>query len=398
MNDFRHRIVDFQYIRAGDILPNPNNWRTHSESQKRVYRAMVDDIGYVGAQLVYKTENGDLMLVDGHMRADIHPDELLPTLITDLTEDEADNILATFDPISALAEANKAKVAALHKKLAALKSNVKGAREKLLKSIREKHGVVMDDEETIPDPGSQIDRADELQEKWQVQRGDVWEIPSVSGEGVHRVMCGDSIDMADVEMLMGGVKADLMLTDPPYGIKMDKGFGGFGGFGKPIARRQYNDEWDVDRPTKEVFEFMISIAEITIIFGGNFFTDLLPVGRHWLVWDKNNTMPTFGDCELAWTNINRKSVKKYEFTYNGLIGKEKERFHPTQKPAGLFVLILNDYTEPGDLIVDPYLGSGTTIVACEQTGRVGYGMELHPPYVSVTLERLEAMGLSPRNV
>jgi len=101
---------------------------------------------------------------------------------------------------------------------------------------------------------------------------------------------------------------DCIITDPPYGIKRDKGFGGFGGFGQPIARTQYEGDWDSQRPTQEAFSEMLRIANSVLIFGGNFFADLLPVGNHWVVWDKLNTMPTFGDCELVWTNVKRNSV------------------------------------------------------------------------------------------
>ena len=102
---------------------------------------------------------------------------------------------------------------------------------------------------------------------------------------------------------------DLVLTDPPYGINRDGGFGGFGGFGKPIARRQYTEKWDNERPSKKCFVILINKAKLSLIFGGNFFADLLPMSTHWIVWDKLNTMPTFGDCELIWTNSDRKSVK-----------------------------------------------------------------------------------------
>jgi len=109
----------------------------------------------------------------------------------------------------------------------------------------------------------------------------------------------------------GSVSA--IITDPPYGIKRDKGFGGSqpfgGGDGKSIDRVEYHGNWDDVRPSKEVFEEMQRIAKTVIIFGGNFFADLLPVGNHWVVWDKLNTMPTFGDCELVWTNVKRNSVK-----------------------------------------------------------------------------------------
>ena len=116
--------------------------------------------------------------------------------------------------------------------------------------------------------------------------------------------------------------AKLILTDPPYGINMDKGFDGFGGFGPPIARKQYKDVWDSKRPGKNVFDLMLETSELVMVFGGNYFADLLPLSTHWIVWDKKNTMPTFWDAELIWTNSKRKSVKIIECEYNGLLGKE----------------------------------------------------------------------------
>lgn len=191
------------------------------------------------------------------------------------------------------------------------------------------------------------------------------EVPQVSDEpavsklgevyqlGRHRLMCGDSTKIEDVERLMKGQKADMVFTDPPYGVDRGGGFGGFGGFGKPIARRNYdNDEWDKERIPKGVFDNLFVLSEKLIIFGGNFYTDYLPVSGHWIVWDKKQTMPTFGDCELAWTNSNRKSIKKYEVEYNGLIGKEPERYHPTQKPLKLCVDIIKDYSEDNQSILE----------------------------------------------
>jgi DNA modification methylase len=180
---------------------------------------------------------------------------------------------------------------------------------------------------------------------------------------------------------------DLVLTDPPYGIKRDKGFGGFG---TPIARRRYeDDDWDSEKPPKETFDELIRVSKNAIIFGGNFFTELLPQSNHWLVWDKQNTMPTFGDCELAWTNFPRNSVKKYELQYNGLLGKEKERFHPTQKPVKLMEWCLKNYSKEGDIVLDPFLGSGTTVVACKRLNRNFIGIEKEQKYVEIALKRLE---------
>ena len=183
---------------------------------------------------------------------------------------------------------------------------------------------------------------------------------------------------------------ELCLTDPPYGIKRDKGFDGFGGFGgkgKPIARKRFpDDDWDSERPTKEMFDLILSKSTSALIFGGNFFADLLPQGKHWIVWDKKNTMPTFGDAELIWTNINRNSVKIITCEYNGLIGKESRRVHPTQKPVKLLMEILSKY--PGDTILDPFMESGTTLFAAKQLNRKCIGIEISEKYCSLAAKRL----------
>ena len=202
---------------------------------------------------------------------------------------------------------------------------------------------------------------------------------------INKIICGDCLElMRDIP----DKSIDLCLTDPPYGIKRDKGFGGFGGFGKPIARRQYNDCWDNKRPDKIYFDEILRISKNVLIFGGNYFADILPQGKHWIVWDKLNTMPTFSDCELIWTNIKRNSVKKITYQYNGLLGKEKERYHPTQKPLKLIEELIKKYTKENDLILDPFLGSGTTAVAAKNLGRRLIGIEISEKYCEVARRRL----------
>lgn len=206
-------------------------------------------------------------------------------------------------------------------------------------------------------------------------------------QGGITIYCGDCLEV--MQILESGF--DAAITDPPYGIKMDKGFEGFegfGGFGTPIARRQYNDTWDDDRPGKDYFDTMLTLSSNVFIFGGQFFADFLPVNGHWLVWDKLNTMPSFGDCELVWTNVKRNSVKKITVEYNGLLGKEKTRYHPTQKPVSLLAQIILGYTQPGDSILDPFMGSGTTLVAAQNEGRRAVGIELSEEYCNIAVERL----------
>jgi len=164
-------------------------------------------------------------------------------------------------------------------------------------------------------------------------------------DGRIQLYCGDCLTI-----LPHIGKVDAVITDPPYGIKMDEGFEGFegfGGFGKPISRKRYVGGWDNDRPSAETFQAIIGMNIPTFIFGGNFFSDLLPRSTHWLVWDKRQTMPTFGDCELVWTNSIRKSVKIISKEWNGLLGKEESRQHPTQKPVKIVAWIIDGYVARG---------------------------------------------------
>jgi DNA modification methylase len=186
---------------------------------------------------------------------------------------------------------------------------------------------------------------------------------------------------------------DLVLTDPPYGVKRDKGFSGYGFFkgkGKPIMRRRYDDDWDSQRPKKEYFDEIIRVGRLCLIFGGNYYADILPQSRHWIVWDKLNTMPSYGDCELIWTNHpSRKSVKKITYKYNGLFGREKWRAHPTQKPVAFIGQLINKYSEPSQVILDPFLGSGTTLIACKELKRKGIGIEINKKYCDMAIQRLK---------
>ena len=189
--------------------------------------------------------------------------------------------------------------------------------------------------------------------------------------------------------------ADLVLTDPPYGVKRDKGFegfGGFGGFGKPIARNRFkDDDWDSEIPEKEVFTEMVRISKNQMIFGGNFFAHILPRSTHWIFWDKNMTMPTFGDGELIWTSYPQKSIKKEFFQFNGLITDSKDiREHPTQKPSELIGRLLRKYSKDGDIVFDPFAGVGSSLVAAERLGRGHFGCELEPRYVEIANKRIEA--------
>ena len=229
--------------------------------------------------------------------------------------------------------------------------------------------------------------------------GDIWQL------GRHRLMCGDSTDKETVEMLMDGKKADMVFTDPPYGIAVVQnnqvGGGGATHFnGKVGAVVQSSDYMQIkgDDTTDTArlnYEIVKDLSENQIIFGGNYFTDFLPPKACWCIWDKENT-GNFADVEMAWTSFD-KGAKLYRWLWNGLCRKGeravegRSRVHPTQKPVGLIAEMLKDFTREDDIILDCFGGSGSTLIACEQIDRTCYMIEYEAHYVDVIIKRWETL-------
>ena len=184
---------------------------------------------------------------------------------------------------------------------------------------------------------------------------------------------------------------DLCCCDPPYGIGEAAGKNKSRG-NKAIAKDYGNKDWDNSIPEKEIFNEILRVSKHQIIFGGNYFVEYLHNSPCWLVWDKNNGANDFADCELAWTNF-KSAVRKYLWTCNGMLQhdmKNKDvRIHPTQKPLKLFEMILNDYSNENDLILDCFSGSGTTAIACHNLKRRFICIERDTDYYNASVERLK---------
>ncbi|MEA3346939.1 MAG: site-specific DNA-methyltransferase [Candidatus Auribacterota bacterium] len=198
---------------------------------------------------------------------------------------------------------------------------------------------------------------------------------------------------ADCMDVMSGIPdraVDLVLTDPPYGI----GTGAFVGGDNACKATDYGDfnKWDSEIPKKDVFESFINKSINQIVWGGNYFVRYLDNSPCWIVWDKDNS-GNFADCELAYTSF-RSAVRKIKWRWNGMIqengGKHKEeRYHPTQKPVALFEWCLNKYSNEGDLILDPFSGSGTTAIACHRLNMRFICIEKEKSYYESSLKRLK---------
>lgn len=175
---------------------------------------------------------------------------------------------------------------------------------------------------------------------------------------------------------------DLIITDPPYGKKADKGTNGFG----VSKNRRYTGNWDYKIPEKEVFDEMFRISKNIIIFGANYFAHQLPPSVCWLFWDKKGDIAfqnPFADGELIYTTF-KKPIKRIVFKQQGFITDSKDvRQHPTQKPSELVQILIAQYSNEGDIILDPFLGSGTTAVASVRTNRHYIGYEIDDHYFDV---------------
>lgn len=263
---------------------------------------------------------------------------------------------------------------------------------------------------------------DVLANEWDVEELDAWgldtpegwgeeepevvedEAPEVSDErpvsklgevyqlGRHRVMCGSATEASDAMELLNGDTAQLVFTDPPYGVDVVKGGKVGADFG--IAKKgNYSDVIgdDTTETAEQFYKVWSELVEKHIIWGGNYFTSFLPFSDGWLIWDKREDTGirnTFADGEMAWVSWHT-PVRIYRQLWNGMIrkGESGARVHPTQKPLDTLASIIKDFTESGDKVVDVFLGSGSTLIACEQTDRTCYGMELDPKYVDVIRKR-----------
>ena len=250
----------------------------------------------------------------------------------------------------------------------------------------------------------------------------------------HRLLCGNAQVKADVDKLLDGVKVDLLLTDPPYGIDIVKVIG---------EREQWNtcrtqaqtfqaiqgkEQWASEQDQASTREreqmvksespgvvqprlykpvigddkpfdpqHLLDLDVPTILFGANNFSSKLPDMSKWIVWHKKPSLDAppngFSDCELAWTNFKGKAVLCYHHTWSGMVRQGerklelKERVHPTQKPVGLLKRLIEEYCPPNGVVLDLYGGSGSTLIACAETGRTCYMMELSKDYVEIIQER-----------
>lgn len=218
-----------------------------------------------------------------------------------------------------------------------------------------------------------------------VQLGQVWSL------GKHRLMCGDATSKDNLESLVDGVKIDMVWTDPPYGIAHSgKGIEGVSkgnNFGEILGDNDVRVAIDSFKLATSDF-----IDAVQIWWGANYYPAILPNGFGWLIWDKEREGNTFSGAEIAFVNKGIR-VDVFRHQWHGMIKASEHgesRVHPTQKPIALVNFCFSNYGEP-KYVLDLFGGSGSTLIACEQTNRVCFMMELDPKYCDVILARWEKL-------
>lgn len=347
----KQRKLTVTYKRVDELIPYVNNARTHSDEQVTQIASSIKEFGF-NNPILTDGENG---VIAGHGRllaAKKLGLETVPTIeLSGLTEAQkkayilADNKIA----LNSGWDEELLKIELDDLQLQGIDLETVGFSDEELQNIITPPVLTEDSDD------DEIDE-DKVSEALTIEpisfAGSVWRC------GRHLVICGDKVFN-----------------------------------GKLLKTRKYlpvkNDE--TTETALKAIELAKKITKNQIIFGGNYFSEVLPSSPCWLVWDKQNT-GNFADCELAWTSF-KTAVRKFEWMWNGIARQGiraeegKERIHPTQKPVGLLAEILEKYSQPNHTVLDMFGGSGSTLIACEKTNRICTIVEYEPAYVDLIVKR-----------
>ena len=353
------RIVGTGTADPATLVANPRNWRTHPPEQRAALEAELARVGWVQGVLVNRTTGN---LVDGHLRAKVaveRGEPEIPVTWVELTLEEEQRVLLALDPLGAMAGTDQALLGDL---MAGLDLE-NAALEKHLRSLVGHHPGTIGADFVPPE------RPDTY-----IERGSVWAL------GRHRVMCGDATSPADVALVLGGERPALMITDPPYGVEyepewraaykegqgINPGAVSFGKVGND-DRADWREAW------------ALSPASVAYVWHGGLHGGIAQEAleatgfelRAVIVWVKQRSI--FGRGAYHWQHEPGDADQATE--------------HSTQKPVE--VMARGMRCHKGD-VYDPFLGSGTTLIAAEQLNRTFFGLDLEPRYVQVAIERWQA--------
>lgn len=387
--------MEIVYKKVNDLIPYINNSRTHSEEQVNQIVASINEFGFTNPLLIDEKDN----IIAGHGRLlaskKLKMEEVPCIVLSGLTEAQKKAYIIADNKMALNAGWNEELLKIELENLKELDFDLEltGFNVDELDDIfqaKEEQQIVEDDFDI------------ELPEEPKAKLGDIYQL------GNHRLMCGDSIKIEDVKKLMDGNKADMVLSDPPYGMFLDTDFSDIKGSMKSIGRKNHTsgnkyekvigDNEDFKPDLIMTFFDNFNYCKEMFLFGGDYFAELLPNKNDgsWLVWDKRKESQANAigsEFELIWSK-NKHKRRMLRHDWFGFLSSENQqdarnRVHPTQKPITLLVDIINQWGDNCNNIIDLYGGSGSTLIACEQLNRNCYMMELDPKYVDVIINRWE---------
>jgi DNA modification methylase len=406
---WRNRIVAHGDEPPEQLLANPANWRLHPKEQQQALAGALSEVGWVAQVLVNRTTGH---VVDGHLRVELaisRGEPSVPVAYVELSDEEERLVLASLDPLAAMATAERDALAAL---LAEIETG-DAALAALLAELAEQNGIsrpILGDPDEVPPVSNEADLY--------VKPGDLWLL------GEHRLLAGDATNPDDVARLLDGAQPTLLATDPPYGVSLDPTwrdgvYNELGPAEQPYMRTKGHRNTTVSGDTRvdwsEAFELVPSLQVGYVWHAGLYAAEvaegLTRIGfeiASQVIWDKGLFAMSRGwyhwGHEPCWV-IRRPGVPNL---FHGsrdqstvwrapspkmiMAGSEEEKQdHPAQKPVLLYETPIRNHLRAGEACYDPFLGSGTCLVAAETLGRRCYGMEVDPRYVQVTIERWQSL-------
>lgn len=387
--------MEIIYKKVQDLIPYVNNSRTHSEEQVNQICASINEFGFTNPVLIDEKDS----IIAGHGRLmaskKLEMEEVPCIVLKGLTEAQkkayiiADNKMA----LNAGWDEELLKIELENLKELDFDLGLTGFNIDELDDIL---GVNEEEKEIIED------EVPEVPEEPKAKLGDIYQL------GNHRLMCGDSTSITDIDNLLNDNKIDMIFTDPPYGMNLDTDFSGMKS--KIFKGGNGGNEYDagiVDDFNPEMINTIMALdIKETFLWGADYFAELLPNKNDgsWIVWDKRangnddiaedySSDKMYGSCfELCWSRTKHKrDIARVKWA--GMFGMEKQdnkkRLHPTQKPLELCNWFITRYSKDNSNILDLFGGSGSTLIACEQLNRNCYMMELDPKYIDVIINRWE---------
>jgi DNA modification methylase len=360
---FNHEIIDIE-----SIIPFAMNSRLHSDAQVAQLAASIREFGFTNPVLIDEDKN----LIAGHgrvMAARKLGLKSVPAILVTGLDDRKRRALVIADNKLAMNATWDDDV--LKNEL----QDLAGDFGELMGFSEEELEAMLQEATQIEDGLTDEDAVPELAAEPVTVLGDVWLL------GKHRLMCGDSASIESIDRLLDGQQVNAIVTDPPYGIGIDGQKESKNKNPKHNRKAHAFMGWDDERPDDGIFNYIVALNVPSVIWGGNYFADLLPATRGWLYWSKGQDGLTMSDGELAWTT-EKKPLRSITVNRSALKGS----VHPTQKPLQIVEFSL-DYINAGEVVLDLFGGSGSTLIASEKTNRQARLMELYPKYCDVIVKR-----------